>query len=233
MNPPLEIYSDFDGTITRGDTIDVLLERLADPSWKEVEQRWERGEIGSRECMALQVPLLRGGWQAVTEVLDDVEVDPTFAGFAKWCRQQGIPLRVVSDGIDRVIHYLLARQGIKVDFVWANRLVEAQDGSLSLLFPYAVAEKKICGSGVCKCKIVGNSRNPLKVVIGDGRSDFCWAGEADLLYAKSKLITHCQNNNLPYVAYEDFNAIRSSLEERLAELQPPVPQLVPQLIPTG
>ena len=71
MSSPIEVYCDFDGTITRGDTIDVLLERLAHPSWKEVEARWERGEIGSRECMAQQVPLLQGGWAAVEKVLDD------------------------------------------------------------------------------------------------------------------------------------------------------------------
>lgn len=227
MDSLLEVYCDFDGTVTIGDTTDVLLERLADPAWKEIEERWERGEIGSRECMALQVPLIAGGWKAMTQVLDTVKIDPSFAGFAKWCRSKDIPLRIVSDGIDRVIYYLLAKAGIKVDFVWANHLMEAADGSLTLLSPHASGPKS-CNSGVCKCQIVAAARpNPVKVVIGDGRSDFCWSGQADLLFAKSKLLTYCHQNNMSCIAYEDFTSIRHNLEERLAAAERPVMHRMP------
>jgi 2,3-diketo-5-methylthio-1-phosphopentane phosphatase len=216
MSSPIEVYCDFDGTITRGDTIDVLLERLAHPSWKEVEARWERGEIGSRECMAQQVPLLQGGWAAVEKVLDDVKIDPTFPKFANWCRQNGVPLKIVSDGIDRVIHYILKREKIVVSNVLANHLVDNADGSLDLTFPYA-PQVAGCGSGMCKCKILsmGSSR-PMKVVIGDGRSDFCWSAEADMVFAKTKLVGHCQSKGIPYTSYEDFVSIRANLQEKLA-----------------
>jgi hypothetical protein len=29
------------------------------PSWRDVEEEWQAGEIGSRECMTRQVSLLR------------------------------------------------------------------------------------------------------------------------------------------------------------------------------
>ena len=74
MSSLMEVYCDFDGTITKGDTIDVLLEELAHPSWRDVEERWVRGEIGSRECMAQQVPLIQGGWSAVEKILDHVRI---------------------------------------------------------------------------------------------------------------------------------------------------------------
>src|SRR5271155_2356634 len=107
------IFCDFDGTITTGDTVDILLESLADPAWKDIEAQWEEGEIGSRECMARQIPLIRGGWNAVLEVLNTVQVDKTFSTFVSWCRQQKIPVFVVSDGLDKVIEYLLAREGMR------------------------------------------------------------------------------------------------------------------------
>ena len=224
----VEVFCDFDGTITKGDTTDVLLEELANSAWRDFESHWEQGAIGSRDCMAQQIPLIRGGWQAITKVLDKVELDDSFASFAKWCRQQGIPIRVVSDGIDKVIHYLLAKHNIKVDFVFANRLVESEAGELSLLFPYAITNKKMCNSGVCKCLIANNGRtNPLKVIIGDGRSDFCWAADADILFAKSKLITYARAKNLSYFPFDDFHAIRSTLEERVAAIQHATPQMVP------
>jgi len=43
---------DFDGTVAPTDTVDALLERFADPEWRRLEERWVRGEISSRQCMA-------------------------------------------------------------------------------------------------------------------------------------------------------------------------------------
>jgi len=83
-------FCDFDGTITKGDTTDLLLETLADESWKAIEARWENGEIGSRQCMSMQVPLIRGGWPAILSVLENVEIDKSFAPFVTWCRMRGI-----------------------------------------------------------------------------------------------------------------------------------------------
>src|SRR4051812_17596784 len=45
------VLCDFDGTISLRDVTDSLLERFGRPGWRELEQAWERGEIGSRECM--------------------------------------------------------------------------------------------------------------------------------------------------------------------------------------
>lgn len=226
MMAGVEVYCDFDGTVTQGDTIDLLLEELGDPQWREIEARWERGEIGSRQCMALQVPLLRGGWKAIEQVLSTVKIDPTFAEFAFWCRQSGIPVRVVSDGIDRVIHHLLQREGVRVDYVWANHLVESAGGELSLTFPYA-SNIEGCGSGLCKCKILDAGVRTIKVVIGDGRSDFCWSTEADILFAKSKLLQYCKIGNIPCVPFDNFRAVRVALEKELSVLVHPLQPAYP------
>lgn len=230
MSNYLDVYCDFDGTITRGDTIDVLLEHLADPAWQQIEERWVRGEIGSRECMRLQVPLLRGGWTAIEKVLDDVQIDPTFPKFANWCRKNGVSLRIVSDGIDRVIHHILKRENIRVDNVWANHLVEHEDGRLELTFPHA-PQIASCSSGLCKCKILSAGANRYtKVIIGDGRSDFCWAADGDMVFAKKSLLTHCKAAEIKVVAYEDFTTIRASLQEVLVTV-PAGEQLIPGLAP--
>ena len=61
----MRIFCDFDGTISQIDVVDFLLNRLAGPSWNEIEAEWLRGEIGSKECLARQIPLIQGGWKAV------------------------------------------------------------------------------------------------------------------------------------------------------------------------
>jgi 2,3-diketo-5-methylthio-1-phosphopentane phosphatase len=207
-----DIYCDFDGAITKIDTFDYLLTKLAEPTWETIESCWEAGEIGARECMLSQTKLIKGGWAAVTEILDTVEIDPTFPQFVRWCKTTGRNLYVVSDGLDRVIEYILAKEQLTVGGIWANRLIEASSGQFFLDAPYAASD---CPQGVCKCRILERSSpKVMKVVIGDGRSDFCWAGEADLLFAKSKLLQHCIENKIAHVPFENFASISAVIEER-------------------
>ena len=52
------VFCDFDGTITQLDVTDQILTQLAHPSWREIEQEWMLGLIGSRECLERQIALL-------------------------------------------------------------------------------------------------------------------------------------------------------------------------------
>ncbi|MBI3767598.1 MAG: HAD-IB family phosphatase [Deltaproteobacteria bacterium] len=215
MKGLIELLCDFDGTVALEDTVDLLLEQLADPAWRILEERWVRGEIDSRECMAGQIPLIQGGWAAIRRILEGARVDPTFAGFAVWCRRRGIRLRIVSGGIDRVIHYLLAREGITVDEIWAPHLVEDERGRLTLDFPASTGRTR-CGSTFCKCELfAGRMPRPLRILVGDGRSDFCCARQADWIFARDTLITHCRAQAIDFLPFEDFAEIRRILELRV------------------
>jgi 2-hydroxy-3-keto-5-methylthiopentenyl-1-phosphate phosphatase len=210
----LVIFSDFDGTITQGDTVDYLLNQLAEPQWEEIEAQWESGAIGSRQCMQQQIPLIRGGWAAIEKALESVEIDPYFKQFAHWCEQNKIPLFVVSEGLDKVIHWILKREEISVTGVFANQLSETPQGELSLGFPHRSLDPT-CTMGLCKCSMLDlhASDTFIKVVIGDGKSDFCWAPNADILFAKGKLLDHIQTLGKSPVSYESFDTIQSYLEE--------------------
>jgi len=208
-----EIFCDFDGTITRVDCVDLILEQLSEPGWEEIEERWISGEIGSRQCMAEQVALLSGGWSAIESVLDSVEIEPSFPDFATWCRASGIRFTIVSDGLDCAIDYILTREGITVDAIIANHLAETDDDRLRLSFPYAQTD---CGSGVCKCRIVdGIATAAKRIYIGDGRSDFCSAGKTDLLFAKNKLLAHCQKEGIACIPFTSFKEVRQVIESAI------------------
>ena len=57
------------GTIVPCDATDFLFERFALPEWREAEQEWQSGRIGSRECMARQGALLRASPEEVIVAL--------------------------------------------------------------------------------------------------------------------------------------------------------------------
>jgi len=208
---PFAIYCDFDGTIASEDVTDAILSRLADKEWLDWEAQWERGRITSKECMARQVALIQGGWGAIKTMLAEIRLDPSFPAFASWCSESGIPLMVVSDGLDRVIEYLLWRDEIPVDGIWANHL-SGEGDRLSLTF--SAQADQTCESGVCKCRVMSETSGPgmCRVVIGDGKSDYCWAQKADMVFAKSKLLEFCSTRGIQCHSFHDFSAIRQSLE---------------------
>ena len=51
------IYCDFDGTITKEDSVNGFFEMYA-PNWMDSEKLWIEGKISSRENAIIQVGLL-------------------------------------------------------------------------------------------------------------------------------------------------------------------------------
>ncbi len=206
---------DFDGTISCRDTTDAILQRFAEPGWEEIEAQWEAGAIGSRECMERQVALLRVSPDVLDTFTASLEIDWGFSAFVRLCQRHGVPVTVVSDGLDRTIHTLLGRAGLGHLPVVANHLEPIGGDRWRMTSPHA-APGGACGSGTCKCRIASGLSRPLTLLVGDGRSDFCLAGEADLVFAKKSLIAHCREATIPHHPFADFAQAVSLLESVLA-----------------
>lgn len=210
MTTTYSIFCDFDGTVSVADVTDVLLDRYALPQWRTIEADWQAGRIGSMECMRRQVELLRCDAAALDALADGVAIDPHFPAFVAACREAAIPVTILSDGLDYVIHRVLARHGLDGLPVRANRLRRIGERRYALSFPHARPECQTA-SGTCKCALMDALRRPgdVAVLIGDGTSDYCAAGEAaDFVFAKGSLLEHCRRLALPHAAYRDFSDIK-------------------------
>ena len=53
------IYCDFDGTITKEDSVNSFFEMYAPQNWMDSEKLWIEGKISSRENAVIQVGLLK------------------------------------------------------------------------------------------------------------------------------------------------------------------------------
>ncbi len=217
------MFVDFDGTIALEDTTDVILERFADPQWRAIESDWLAGLIGSRECMARQVDLIRARPEQLDELAKDIPLDPHFLDFSALCRNQGIPLTVVSDGLDRVATAMLQRAGANVP-VLANRLEWLGKDRWRLAFPYSADDCR-AASGNCKCRAVGKEPGTIRILVGDGRSDFCAAETADLVFAKGALAEHCHSKGLTYSTFGNFAGATALLTEWIDALGGKLPHL--------
>src|SRR6185437_12005677 len=78
QNAPWIILCDFDGTISLEDTTDVLLESFGMEGWHQLEDDWEAGKIGSRECMGSQIGLLNVSSTELYERLAQMKIDSHF-----------------------------------------------------------------------------------------------------------------------------------------------------------
>jgi 2-hydroxy-3-keto-5-methylthiopentenyl-1-phosphate phosphatase len=84
------------------------------------------------------------------------------------------------------------------------------------LFPHA---KSGCLSlaGNCKCQFAKSGSRAARIVIGDGRSDFCLAGTADLVLAKGSLSAHCLSHRLPHITFNEFAEVSELLANWVAK----------------
>ena len=197
------VFVDFDGTIAPVDTTDLLLERFADPAWQTIEEDWKAGRIGSRECLVRQIDLVRATPQELDDFVARIDIDPGFAGFIALCREQGHRVTVVSDGLDRTVGSVLQRHGFDLPFR-ANQLKYLGGDRWKLMFPHARSDCRAL-SGNCKGQFAEAAAGLVRIVVGDGRSDFCVAERADLVLAKSSLVRHCRSSNLPHFAFSIFD----------------------------
>ncbi len=208
------ILCDFDGTISLQDTTDHLLETFALNGWEEIEQQWEQGLIGSKQCMQQQIALLDMTQQQLYQCLDQIEIDQGFLDLVKLTTLHKIPLTIVSDGMDLVIQYLLSKYNLGHLPIIANHLVQVSEKRWELEFPNTNMACK-AASGTCKCKVAQSYPQEHIILIGDGRSDFCLAENANYVFAKKSLIEHCRAHKILHAPFSTFSEIYKPLEKLL------------------
>ncbi|MGH9396912.1 MAG: MtnX-like HAD-IB family phosphatase [Terriglobia bacterium] len=215
-SPKPVVFCDFDGTITMTDVTDVILSRLADPAWREIERLWRGGNIGSRECLERQLALVRTTSKELNEIIDSVPLDPGFAEFVRYVRKNRVPFVVTSDGLDYVIRRVLAHSGFHAGprngihfFSTSGRLVK---GRLSVSFPHA-APSCTHGCATCKPHILDSQRGSHwpAIYVGDGLSDRHAVKHADFVYARQPLLDLCRQDGVPCRPFETFADITSAL----------------------
>ncbi len=211
------VFVDFDGTIAPVDTTDLLLERFAQAEWMAIEEEWKAGRIGSRECLVRQIDLVRASPAEMDDFVARIDIDPGFDEFIELCRLHAHAVTVVSDGLDRTVGSVLNRHGYGNLAFRANHLSWLGDDRWRLSFPHARSDCRAL-SGNCKCQFADAAVGHVRVVVGDGRSDFCVAERADLVLAKSALARHCRTNDLPHIAISTFAEATTHFAAWLDEL---------------
>jgi 2,3-diketo-5-methylthio-1-phosphopentane phosphatase len=218
----LILFLDFDGTISRCDVVDVILEAYADRAWLDVERQWQGGTIGSRDCLRAQIGLVRASREQMNALLDRVEVDAGFLPLLETCARHRIPVHIVSDGFDYCIARILERCGPDVNRllrgakICASHLESLSGDRWIADFPFA---DSLCEHGCATCKPRAMQRlNPARAssfFVGDGLSDRYAARSADVVFAKASLAAFCAEQGVPHNRFDTLAQVATQLDDPL------------------
>jgi 2-hydroxy-3-keto-5-methylthiopentenyl-1-phosphate phosphatase len=208
----MPVVSDFDHTLTTIDVGDALCDRFAPPEWHDIDDRWQRGEVSLPAAQREMWSLLRATPAAVRDfVAAAARLRPGVPEFLDACRARGVPVYVGSGGFDFYVEPLLAPYRAALAGVSCSR--GTFDGDRIALEFATGLECPTCA--VCKGRLCDRVRaahpGERLVFLGDGASDRCAIGHADLVLAVrgSLLAARCaQDGRQPFAVFDDFYDVR-------------------------
>jgi 2,3-diketo-5-methylthio-1-phosphopentane phosphatase len=212
------VFLDFDGTITCRDATDAILEAYGCPAWRQIEQEWVCGRLGSRDCLRQQMALVTATPQEIDSLMDSIEVDAGVVPILEMCSSHDVPVCIVSDGFDRCLQRILRREALNLGRHLAaipvvSSHLEYQSGRWHVTFTAPVVS---CEHGCGTCKpLIMNMLNPdarPTIFVGDGLSDRFAAASADLVFAKGTLAHYCDQHAIACRPYETLTMVAGDLE---------------------
>ncbi len=199
----LQIFSDFDGTITSRDSIVFLTETFGAGSnlRNDIFEQIKSGKLTVYEAIKRELATVTVPWEEAAQALKKhIQVDPGFPMFVRWCRREGHLLSVLSSGIQPVVSLFIEEFGVPF---FAHQVEMTATG-----WHYRRDQS------ANKTSILQKIKGTAKIVyIGDGTSDVEAIPYVDLLFAKGYLAEHCQQEGISHHPFQTFLEVQQRLEE--------------------
>ncbi|MBI3602553.1 MAG: MtnX-like HAD-IB family phosphatase [Candidatus Omnitrophica bacterium] len=184
------VFIDFDNTITTVDVLDEIIQRFSiNGNWLRYENLWREEKIGSKDCMEAQLKGIRVQKEILNRYLQSVKLDSSFPNLLALLRRYNVHPAILSDSFSYFIHTILKHHNIKNIPVYANT-VRFEGNRLIPSFPYRSAQCKRCAHCKRAHLVKPSMSHKTTIYVGDGLSDVCAALEADIVFAKGRLIEY-------------------------------------------
>jgi 2,3-diketo-5-methylthio-1-phosphopentane phosphatase len=211
----IAVLCDFDDTTAVENVAHLILDRFAHDDWRHLVQQFHDGTIIPKEYFERPFRSVRESKEAMqAHVRETAHLRDGFAEMARYCRQRGIEVAIVTHGLDFYVEALLEREGLG----WLPTYpVGARFTPQGIQFEYRYTKPGCDDWGNCKCSVVDRylERGKRVFYVGDGLSDLCPARKAELVFARTRLLELCQKEGLPHREFQDFTDVVRELE-RLA-----------------
>ncbi|MGL5807460.1 MAG: HAD-IB family phosphatase [Xenococcaceae cyanobacterium] len=212
QNKPQKIvFCDFDGTITAIETFAGMLKEFAPELSAQLMPEMYSRKLTLREGVRQlleSIPSKR--YAEIIEYAATKPVRPGLRELIDFLNDCGIPFIVISGGLRDMVETVLDRHQLieKVASIYAldidpngDRLKVHSDfeGDTELVAKVQVMEQYVATQ---------------KIAIGDSVTDINMALQADLVFARDRLIDYLEAENKPYIPWNDFFEIRDYLDRK-------------------
>ncbi|MDY6783465.1 MAG: HAD-IB family phosphatase [Cyanobacteriota bacterium] len=211
---PKAVFCDFDGTITAVETFAGMLKEFAPETAAEVMPALYERRLTLRDGvrqMLEAVPSAR--YAEALAYADDKPVRSGFVELVSFLEEREIPLIIVSGGLREMVERVLNRldvQGKSLrDRVTDIIAVEVEMGGEFLRVPPQVFEGETELIG--KVQVMAKYPALQQIAIGDSVTDINMALEADVVFARDRLVDYLEAEGKSYIAWENFFDIRDRL----------------------
>jgi len=206
------VQCDFDGTVTEEDNSFFLLDAFAQGDWRRLLREYKAHKISVGEFNTKAFAMVKADKPTQLGALKgEVKVRAGFQELVNYCREKGLRLVIVSNGLDFYIEAILEDLGLKNIEVHA---AQASFHSEGMKVHYAGPDGKRLDDGVKEAYTQSFLKLGYKVIyIGNGDSDIAPAKYAHHVFATGDLLAYCRENNLRYKPFENFVDVVRDLEQ--------------------
>lgn len=212
------IYCDFDGTITESDNIIAIMKKFAPPNWEKVKDQILSREISISEGVGkLFAGLSSDMKNEITRfAIENAKIREGFAEFVDFVRAEGIPLYIVSGGIDFFVYPILENYA-PFEGIYCNE-ADFSGENIKILWPYEC--DSLCNNecGCCKPSIIRkltSGEDSFKIVIGDSVTDLEAAKQADFVLARDLLKEKCEEWEILHQGFTTFFDCIAAIKNRI------------------
>ncbi|KQB94166.1 2-hydroxy-3-keto-5-methylthiopentenyl-1-phosphate phosphatase [Geobacillus sp. PA-3] len=206
MKKQLVLFCDFDGTITENDNIIAIMKQFAPPEWEALKDDILAERLSVQEGVGKMFSLLPSALkdEIVDFLLSTARLREGFREFVAFTKEKGIPLYIVSGGIDFFVYPMLDGL-IDKERIFCNGS-DFSSEMIRITWPHACDGKCQNGCGCCKPSLLRKLARPdgYHVVIGDSITDLAVAKQADYVLARDFLLKKCQELDLPHAPFTTF-----------------------------
>ncbi|MFN8619200.1 MAG: HAD-IB family phosphatase [Chloroflexota bacterium] len=215
---PVAVLVDYDGTISRHDIGDLLLDRHVTDraALARLDAAYDAGTMGSRDLIRWDMDVLPDPPDGLIAEAAAVPQDAGFADLVRVTRARGGIVEIVSDGLGFYIESNLRRLGLDDVAIATNRNA-LRGGGAGVDFPYGHPACLVCGT--CKRERVRAHQAAGRVVVfvGDGPSDRYAMHHADVAFATGRLLQFCRRAGYPAIAWTELREVAAWVEVALTD----------------
>ncbi len=212
MNKKLVLQCDFDGTITEEDVSFFLLDRFAEKNWRELLEDYRKGKITVGKLNTDAFFLVKEDEHTLLQAMDgQVKIRAGFLEMVDYCRNNGIHIHVVSNGLDFYIREILNRLCLDDIPFFAAQTTFHPDG---MQVVYKDPDGTPMDSGLKQYFVDSYlSRGYEIFYAGNGPSDLKPAMLCHRIFATGDLVSFCREANIPCTVFNDFFEILDELKK--------------------